>query len=204
MFDKGQFWHLVESGLTKYAANLKRFWPAQLFDLEYSPKERNLTLYLGSEFLQAGYVVFHEVPMAAEQDTSKGRIDMVALSGDVLISCEAKRLYDSDEAVQICHDIKRMSTYVPHPEALASGVGITDRITFIIAQTNNPILPEYWMNLPRTGRWAHGVWAELSRSLAASERKFWHVYEETDKEWPYSLFAMVALFTQPGMQAVRS
>ena len=86
---------------------LQLYWPS-LGGNEMA--ERNLSLHLGSEFMNANYTTFAEVTFP---DYPNQHIDLLAIDfeSQVVVAVECKRIYDSEKAQAIRNDINRIMSF---------------------------------------------------------------------------------------------
>lgn len=127
---------LIRRAAGALAEDLAVYWPSAGRN---ELPEANVTLHLAATLREAGFAVFAEAHSAGTG--TERRHDLLALRcGDgTLIACEAKRLYNGQQAQRMRQDAQRLKEFAPleGEDHLAPGVELMDRIGVLAATTWN-------------------------------------------------------------------
>lgn len=131
---------IIQRSSESLSESLKYFWPS-IGGNEIT--ERNISLYLGEKLINAGYLIFAEVPFP---ETPANHIDLLAINFDkkVVIAIECKRIHDSNKAKETYNDIKRIESFNILKSGLKKDLNSYEYYGIIVASTWKENISTWW------------------------------------------------------------
>ena len=166
---------MVRNAAQELSNSLFEYWPSE-GDCEIS--ERNISIYLSSEFLKRDFKCFAE---AHWNQSTKRKLDLFAVNFEKKISviCECKRLYDTEGMKSILNDIERIETFSPIEKDYDWG-GFK-KYGLICATTWNKTIMEWWTGVNDSNPTKHPIW-ESTNQKELSHAQWESIILEVDND----------------------
>ena len=156
MTHRAEIEQIVRRGANSLGEAVRGFWPGTTENHEIA--ERNITLYLGKSFADAGFQVFAETPYPNEAQDE--RLDLLALDPfrGIQVAIEAKRLFSGSQVTTLEKDLDRLRRFAVKTEESRIWTGGFRQFAAVACITWREDIAEWWSAKDGTAPHDGGSW----------------------------------------------